>query len=257
MTVPFGPALDFRGFRIRRRPIWRTRNTSRSRLQGVATLAAAVSLLSCTIPAAAQYVSSGGEPRHERHSVPRKKKPVSDEGTSWRGLSVDLAVVHPINSHVSITDGGTQVGQFNQTGIQLAVTTAYLFQEGRFLIGPRLKVAAGWVETMPLDYTIRTNGSLTFGGEAGYAAGRWYAYGFGTGGAAWVSAERAGGPRTNEMVPAYEVGVGFRYALSQRWYGKAEVAYTALGDYRLRPDYLDPKPFLALSAGFGFQFGPN
>ena len=220
---------------------------------------AAVTLL-FSWPATAQYAPSaearkhydapgGGVARRKKHSPSGKTSP-----QNWSGLSLDLGVSRPINSHVLISNGNTQVGEFNLTGVHIAVTAAYLFQEGRFVIGPRVKASGGWIESMPHDYTIRTSAILTFGGEAGMAFGRWYGYGFGSGGAALLSAERIGFGRANNMVPAYELGAGVRYALPQRWYAKTEVSYITLGDHRLGNDYFNPKPYLSLTAGFGFQF---
>ena len=223
-----------------------------------AFFAAAVTLLS---PATAQYAASGSEARKQQHApgggAPRRKKNSPGGKTSpqyWGGLSLDLGVSRPINSHVLISTSDIPVGEFNLTGIHVAVTAAYLFQEGRFVIGPRVKASGGWIESMPHDYTIRTSAVLIFGGEAGMALGRWYGYGFGGGGAALLSAERVGVGRANNMVPAYELGAGVRYALAQRWYAKTEISYTTLGDHRLGADYFDPKPYLSFTAGFGFQF---
>ena len=221
---------------------------------------AAAILLSAS-PATAQYAASGSEARKQQHApgggVSRRRKHPPSGKTSpqyWGGLSLDLGVSRPINSHVLISNSDIPIGEFNLTGVHIAVTAAYLFQEGRFVIGPRVKASGGWIESMPYDYTIRTSAILTFGGEAGMAFGRWYGYGFSSGGAALLSAERTGLGRANNMVPAYELGAGFRYALAKRWYAKTEVSYTTLGDHRLGNDYFNPKPYLSLTAGFGFQF---
>ena len=136
----------------------------------------------------------------------------------------------------------------------MAATAAYLLQDGQFVFGPRAKLSGGLIEARPLDYIVRTNAILTLGGEAGVAMGRWYIYGFGAGGAAWLSAEKLGIGRTNNMVPAYEVGGGIRYKLPKHWYAKAEIVYVTLGDQRLAGKYFDPKPFLAFVSGFGIQF---
>jgi hypothetical protein len=110
---------------------------------------------------------------------------------------------------------------------------------------------------MPFDYSVRTNLVATLGGEAGIATSWLYVYAFGAGGGAWLSAERAGIGHADNIVPAYELGAGIRFKLPRNWYLKSELSYITLGDQRLRLDYFDPKPFVAVTAGFGFQFAPN
>ncbi len=176
----------------------------------------------------------------------------------WRGLSTDLGVYRPLNSRVVISPNNTGPDErANLTGIHLAVTAAYLFQEGYFVIGPRINASGGWIETMSTEFTVRTNALLTFGGEAGIAIWRLYGYAFGVGGAAWLSAERIGVQRANNVVPVHEFGAGFRYALSQRAYWKSEFSATILGDQRLGFDHFEPKPYVSFTAGFGFQFTSN
>lgn len=221
--------------------------------KAIICLAATATVLLSTSPVSAQYGPSAGDPR--KKLTPRKKHaPPPSNIHDWRGLSVDLGVTRPLNSHILITNGTTRVGLFNLTGIHLAGTVTYLFQNGHFVLGPRAKLSGGWIESMPFDYTVRTNASATFGGEGGIAAGAWYFYAFGAGGAASLSAERIGIGRANNIVPAYELGAGFRYALPDRWYAKTELTYTTLGDQRLGNETFDAKPYYAFTAGFGFQF---
>ena len=212
-------------------------------------------------PAVAQDEPPGGDGHKAyAHIPPRKKpyRPIDRAGpVNWSGLSIDVGFFRPINAHVSINDGVNEIGQFNLTGVHYALASSYLFQSGHFVVGPRVKLQAGWIEAMPLDYTIRYNAALTLGGEAGYAFGKWYGYGFATGGAAWMAANRIDGTHSNNAVPAYDFGFGLRYALTPQWYAKSEVSYTTLGDHRLGIDYMNPKPFLGLTLSFGYRFAAN
>jgi opacity protein-like surface antigen len=215
-------------------------------------------LLSSPMPAAAQFAPGGSEVRGQRYNAPRKKQRVpKDTSPDWRGFSVDFGVYRPIISHVTITDDTKRLGQFNLTGIHLGGAAAYLFQDGRFVLGPRIKATGGWVETMPSGYTIHTHAIFTLGGELGFAVGSLYGYAFGGGGGAWTSAEKIGVERRDNTVSAFELGAGLRYALPGNWYAKTEMAYVTLGDHRLGADYFENKAFLMWGGGFGFRFAPN
>lgn len=203
--------------------------------------------LLCAAPALAQ--SSANAPRKKNYA------PRPTLSHDWNGLVVDFAVTRPLNSRLVINNGPTRVAESNLTGIQLSGTAAYLFQKGHFIVGPRITATGSWIESMPFDYTVRHNAAFTFGGEAGFANGRWYFYGFGGGGFALVSAERVGLGQARSMVPAYEVGGGLRYALARQWFAKTEFSYTVLGDHRLGNETFDPKPYNAFTVGFGVQFG--
>ena len=249
MIAHGGPAPSFRG--------------ARGRLCGTVcvVLSTWISLYASTAAAQDEPSGSGWRRPYASTSNPSRKKPyrpVDRAGpVNWSGLSLDLGFFRPINAHVSINNGTTEIGQFNLTGVHFAVGGAYLFQDRNFVVGPRVKLQAGWIEAMPLDYTIRYNAGFTVGGEAGYAVGKWYGYGFATGGAGWMSANRIDGARANNLVPAYDFGFGLRYALPNQWYAKSEVSYTTLGDHRLGVDYMNPKPFFGLTLSFGYRFASN
>lgn len=221
-----------------------------------AVCAAAAAMLLGAVPAQAQGTPADSEVRQARTGAPRQRaRPPRDTAPVWAGFSADFGVYRPIVSHITISDGGTNnYGQFNMNGIHLGTTLAYLFQDGRMVIGPRFKVTGGVVESMPLGYTIRTNAIITVGGELGFAAGKFYGYGFGGGGGAWVSAELHGAQRRDNTVSAFEVGVGFRYALPQNWYAKTEIAFVTIGDQRLGTDYIEHKSHLMWGGGFGYRF---
>ncbi len=231
------------------RPVVRRRFRLRS-----AACAAAAAMLLGTVHADAQQIADGSEVRQAR-AMRKKVRPPSDAAPNWAGFSADFGVYRPIVSHITISDGGTNnYGQFNMNGIHLGTTLAYLFQDGRMVIGPRFKVTGGVVESMPIGYTIRTNAIFTVGGELGMAVGKFYGYGFGGGGGAWVSAELHGAQRRDNTVSAFELGVGFRYALPQNWYVKTELAFVTIGDQRLGTDYIEHKSHLMWGGGFGYRF---
>jgi hypothetical protein len=181
----------------------------------------------------------------------------SPNARSWEGFLVELGVTRPLNSQVLITDGGNvHYGTFNLTGIHATAVAAYLFQRGFFVFGPRLNLTGGLVESMPLDFTVRTNLFAGGGAEAGIAFSDLYVFAFAVGGFGWLSAERIDVAAAHNIVPAYEVGGGVRWKFARDWFAMATATYVTLGDQRLRTNYLDPKPYASVTLGFGAQFFP-
>ncbi len=173
----------------------------------------------------------------------------------WTGLSIDIGLLRPLNSTVKIFDpSDTFISTSNLTGIHLTATGSYLFQQGRFVLGPRIKVSGGIIEAMPSDFTVRTNAMAALGGEGGLTIDGWYGYLFVGGGFAWTSASKIGIGTQDNFVSMWEAGAGLRVRLLGQWYGKAEISYVTLGDQRLGAYYFDPKPYIQLNAGFGYQF---
>jgi hypothetical protein len=176
----------------------------------------------------------------------------------WSGFSFDVTIYRPTDSRVfvGVPIPGIAVGYFNSTGVQAVAAVSYLFQApgSNFVFGPRLKVRGGIVEAMPQDFTIRDNVALTLGAEGGFAFGSWYLYGFGGGGAAWLSTYKPDLGNANSVVSAVEVGLGVRYRITDRWYAKVEGGHNILGDHRLGPFYFDPKAFHSIAAGFGLRY---
>jgi hypothetical protein len=183
--------------------------------------------------------------------------PIQFQGqtANWSGFSLEGVVWRPFIWNLKISDPTGQLqSQANLTGIQIGIRPAYRIQYGSFVFGTYAKLIGGMIESMPKNSTERENMAGTFGGEAGFAFGSLYLYGFGGGGLAWESGSRPDLGTEDTLTSMIEVGIGLNINLIKNWYTGAELTYGRLGDFRDGPVYFNPEDPKGVEWHVGYKF---